>query len=86
MTALYNRKTKLTFETGDVVRERGKLRAVIVETTGGTVAFVRLKGTRQRYPFEWSQVLHMAAKIAAAQVRAEKLAARRNIRVNLRST
>lgn len=76
-TALASRKSKLVFETGDVIRERGKLRAVVIEIASPTVAYVRLKGTRTRFPFEWSAVYHMGAKNQAIRERNEKKAARK---------
>lgn len=72
MTALSQRKSKLIFETGDTVRERGRRREVIIEAED-TYAFVRLKGTRTRFMIEWSAIYTAAAKLAAAQQRREKL-------------
>jgi hypothetical protein len=72
VTALSQRKSKLIFETGDTVRERGRRREVIIEAED-TYAFVRLKGTRTRFMIEWSAIYTAAAKLAAAQQRREKL-------------
>jgi hypothetical protein len=76
MTALSQRKSKLTFETGDTVRERGRSREIIIEAEN-TFAYVRLKGTRTRFMIEWSAIYSAAAKLAAAQRRREKLAGKR---------
>jgi len=47
MTALEQRKTRLTFQTADELRETGKTRAVIIEAEPAFAVF-RLKGTRHR--------------------------------------
>ena len=75
MTALARRKSKLTFETSDVHRYRGKLREIIVEANEYT-ATVRLKGTRQRYEISWCGVFDHAVKIAVEKERAERKAKR----------
>jgi hypothetical protein len=77
MTALKQRKTRLTFETGCEVRERGAYRTVVIETASEFSAFVRLKGTRTRYAFDWASVYGMAVKQFVSQQRAEKAAARK---------
>ena len=79
MTSISQRKSKLIFETGDTVRERGRRREVVVEAND-TFAVVRLKGTRTRYAIEWSAIYTAAAKLAAAQQRREKLEARKAAR------
>jgi hypothetical protein len=76
MTSLTTRKTRLSFETGDTIRDRGKLREVVIECEN-TFAYVRLKGTRSRFQIEWSAVYHAAAKLAAMQVRREKIDAKK---------
>lgn len=75
MTALAQRKSKLTFETGDHVREAGRLRAVVIECEN-TFAYVRLKGTRTRYQVEWSAMYSVAVKQHVAALKAEKKAKR----------
>ena len=60
MTALSQRKSKLIFETGSVIRERCRLREVVIEAEQ-TFAYVRLKGTRTRFAIEWSAIYHAAA-------------------------
>jgi len=79
MTALCNRKSKLVFETEGVMRERGKLRQVIIEASASspTIGFVRLKGTQTRFPFEWAAVYTMAAKIAVAQAKVSRKGGKR---------
>lgn len=76
MTALAKRKSRLTFETSDVVRYRGRLREVVIEATEYT-ASVRLKGTRQRFEVSWAGVYNHAVKVAVEKQRAERKAQRR---------
>lgn len=76
MTALRERRTKLTFETSDIIRERGKLREVVIEAQP-LCALVRLKGTRKAFPISYAAIYHAAARIEAERVRAEKKAARK---------
>ncbi|MGP8269131.1 MAG: hypothetical protein ACLQLH_03610 [Terracidiphilus sp.] len=76
MTALSKRKSKLSFQTSDTVRERGRTREVVIECND-TFAVVRLKGTRSRFSIEWSAIYTAAAKLAAASERREKLAAKK---------
>lgn len=76
MTALRERRTKLSFETGCEIRERGKYRTVVIETTGEYTAVVRLKGTRTRFAFDWASVYRLAVKQHVNQLRVEKLRAR----------
>lgn len=77
MTALDQRKTRLTFETADTVRERGKSRPVVIEAVTPYYCNVRLKGTRTVFPISYGAIYGAAAKIAAQQARAEKLAAKK---------
>jgi hypothetical protein len=76
MTALAKRKSRLTFETSDSVRYRGKLREVVIEASEYTAA-VRLKGTRQRFEISWAGIYDRAAKIAVEKARAERQAQRK---------
>lgn len=62
MTSLAKRKTRLTFETSDCIRYRGKLREVVIEATEYT-ASIRLKGTRQHFEISWAGVFNQAVKI-----------------------
>ena len=72
MTALSNRKTRLTFETDNLMRGR----SIVVEPEP-LVCVIRLKGTRKRYVINWETVLVHAAQIAADRERAERKAARK---------
>ncbi len=67
MTALTQRKTRLTFETADTVRNR----PVVVECEP-YCATVRLKGKRIRYSISWASVFYKAAEIAADNLRAAR--------------
>lgn len=77
MTALSERKTRLTFETADVVRERGKQREVVIECESAYYASVRLKGTRTRFQISYAAIYQAAARIEAMRLRSEKLAAKK---------
>jgi hypothetical protein len=76
MTALAKRKSRLTFETSDCIRYRGKLREVVIEATEYT-ASVRLKGTRGRFEISWAGVYNLAVKVAVEKARAERKAKRK---------
>jgi hypothetical protein len=73
MTKLPGRKSRLMIETSDTVREKGKLREVIVEPDpqGYTVA-LRLKGLQTRYEISWGGIYALAVKLAVERARAEK--------------
>lgn len=71
MTALSRRKTRLTFETDNVIRGR----ALVVEPEP-LVCVIRRKGTRVRYAINWESVYVYAAEIAALRLRAQRKAAR----------
>lgn len=73
MTRLTERKTKLIFVSGDVVRERGRLRDVIIEAKP-MHAEVRLAGMRTSFPISYAAIYHAAARIASDRARAEKKA------------
>jgi uncharacterized protein YqiB (DUF1249 family) len=73
MTALAKRKSRLTFETSDSIRYRGRLREVVIEATEYT-AHVRLKGTRQRFEMSWAGIYNHAVRVAVEKARAEKKA------------
>jgi len=72
MTALAQRKTRLSFVTSDVYQGR----QVVVEVSPFTAAF-RLKGQRTRYEMSWSGMFMAAAKLHADRARAERKARRR---------
>lgn len=76
MTTLSKRKTRLVVETDDCVRERGKLRQVVLEPQPYYMA-VRLKGTRTRMEISYAAIYDAAAKLAARKAREDKLAARK---------
>lgn len=71
MTSLDKRKTKLTFQTCDVVRERGRLREVVIQAEP-YYARVRLAGTRTTFEISYAAIYQAAARIAAERKRAEK--------------
>ena len=77
MTSLSERKTKLIVETADAVRERGKLREVVIECSSPYFCTVRLKGTRTRFPISYASIYNRAASIAAEAARAERKAAKK---------
>lgn len=78
MSRLDQRKSRLQFTTCDVVRERGKLREVVIE---GTPYFcvVRLAGMRKAFPISYAAIYHAAAKLSAAKTREEKKARKRHV-------
>lgn len=71
MTALSQRKTRLSFETSDSVRYRGQFRPIVIEANEYT-AYVRLKGTRQRFEISYAGIWNQAVKIAVEKKRAER--------------
>lgn len=76
MTSLAKRKTRLSFETSDTMRYRGKLREIVVEANEFT-ASVRLKGTRQRFEVSWAGVFNQAVKLDVQKKREERKARRK---------
>lgn len=78
MTKISQRKRGLRFETEATVRYRRSLRNVVVEVDpAGVVGFVRLAGTRTRFPFSWDGLYTYAARNAAERAIAERKAARK---------
>jgi len=71
LTTLRSRKTRLTFETDQEVRYRGKMRPLIVEPTPYFCG-VRLKGTRVLYEVPWYTVFLKGAQIFADEKRRDK--------------
>ena len=67
MTTLSKRKTKLRFETDNIVRGRNLM--VEVEPL---ICTLRLKGKRMRYSINWETVFCAAAEIAARKLREER--------------
>jgi len=78
-TSLSERKSKLVFATSDHIRDRGKLRAVVIEATP-YAAMVRLQGTRTSFTLPYSAIYHLAARLAANEARREKLASGKKAR------
>ena len=73
MTALSKRKTRLVVEFSDAVRERGKLREIIMELTPYGMR-IKLKGMRQWFDLSPASAYNQAVlKFVAAQ-KAEKAA------------
>ncbi len=75
MTALAKRKTRLAVEFSDCVRERGKLREVLMTLTPYGLK-VRLKGMRSNYDISPAAVYNRAVLLAVEKRRAEKKAAK----------
>ena len=71
MTILSKRKTRLTFETDNIVRGR----SIVVEPEP-LVCTLRLKGQRHRMSINWETVLMAAAEIAARKIREQRKLAR----------
>lgn len=76
MTSLAKRKTRLTVEFSETVRERGRSREVTMEFTPYGIT-VRLKGLRTRYEVSPAGVYNLGAKLAVEKRRAERKAARK---------
>ncbi len=77
MKRIAERKSRLTFETDQEIRYRGKMRAVIVEPSP-FFCTVRLKGSRVRYEVPWYAVYLKGAQIFADQQREQRKAARKS--------
>lgn len=73
MTKLEKRKSRLVFQTTDIVRERGRLREVVIEAHQG-YAEVRLAGMRTSFPISYAQIYQTAARLQVERERAEKRA------------
>ena len=73
MTSLARRKTRLAVEFSDCVRERGKLREVVMELTPYGMK-VRLKGMRSSFDISPAAVYNQAVLKFVAARRAEKKA------------
>jgi hypothetical protein len=83
MSKLATRKTKLTFETADEMRERGQYRQVIVEAQP-TFAVLRLKGLRKTVTITWAGIYSYATKLEVEHAKALKEAAKKEMRKNRR--
>jgi len=73
MSKLAKRKSKLVFETEDTVRERGKLRQVIVEAHTSYASF-RLKGLRTGYTGSYGGIYQFLVRQAVEKAKQEKKA------------
>lgn len=73
MTHLETRKSRLVFQTGDMIREKGRLREVVIEARPG-YANVRLAGMRTAFAVSWGGIYHFAARLQQEKERAEKKA------------
>lgn len=71
MRKLATAKTKLTFETADEQRERGRYRQVVVEAKP-THAILRLKGMRKTVTITWAGIWSYAVKLEVEHARALK--------------
>ena len=71
MTALVQRKSRLTFETAETLFECGANRAVVIEAEPEYVT-LRLKGLQHRVSITWGAVYHFAARIEAEKARQTK--------------
>jgi len=79
MTSLDKRKTKLVFTTCDTVRQRGRLREVVLECKP-YFAMVRLSGMRTSFAISYATIFETAARIKAERDRAEKKKAKQERR------
>jgi hypothetical protein len=79
MTRLSKRKTRLVITTEDLVRERRKLREVVVEAHPHH-AEVRLLGLRKSYVISWAGIYNLAVRNAVEKERAAKKAAKKGDR------
>lgn len=75
MTSLGKRKSRLIFRTCDVVRERGRLREVVIECQTHSCN-IRLAGMRTSFALSYGEIYHFAARRQAEKLRAEKKAKR----------
>lgn len=73
MTSLATRKTRLSVESSDCVRERGRLREVVFELTP-YVFKVRLKGMKMAYEISPASIYNLAVMKFVNAQKAEKKA------------
>jgi hypothetical protein len=76
---LSERKTRLIFETGDIVFERGRWRQVIVEARP-TEATIRLKGMRASYVIDYASIYSLAVKRATETERIARATSSRPVK------
>lgn len=73
MTSLAKRKTRLSVEFSDTIRERGKLREVTMQFTPYGIT-VRLKGLRSNFEVSPASIYNLAVAKHVQRVREEKKA------------
>jgi hypothetical protein len=73
MTKMAERKTRLSVEFSDCVRDRGKLREVTMVFTPYEIS-VRLKGMRQSYSVTPAAIYNAAVMREVERLRAERKA------------
>ena len=73
MSILAKRKTRLSVEFSDCVRERGKLREITMDFTPYGVK-VRLKGLRSSFDISPAAIYNRAVMLEVERLRAEKKA------------
>lgn len=73
MTSLAKRKSRLSVEFSDCIRERGKLREIIMEFSPYGVK-VRLKGLRKSFDISPAAIFNRAVFIQVERDRAAKAA------------
>jgi len=77
MTRLSDRRTRTVFETGSAIRERGRLRPIVVEAHN-SFATLRLKGTRKSFTLTYDAMYSLAAKQEADALRRERAIAKKS--------
>jgi hypothetical protein len=75
MVSLSDRKSKLTFAVNTMVREKGKLRPVVVSPFPAYLQ-LRLKGCKRTLNLDYEFLYQTACKLEAARLRAERKARR----------
>ena len=79
VTRIEKRKSRLTVQSSDCVRERGKLREVILDfSPSGYTISVRLKGMKSSFEITPASIYNLAVAKAVEKARAEKKARKRN--------
>jgi hypothetical protein len=75
MVSLSDRKSKLTFAVSTMVREKGKLRPVVVSPFPAYLQ-LRLKGCKRTLNLDYEWLYVAACKLEAERLRAERRAKR----------
>jgi hypothetical protein len=73
MTSLAKRKTRLSVEFSDTVREQGKHREITMDFSPYAVS-VRLKGLRSSFLISPAAIYHCAVRLSVNQAVADKKA------------